>query len=89
MPRKKKRERRERKKIIFRRRACRFCVDKDLPIDYRLSKQLGHFLSEDGKLVPRRLTGNCAFHQRRVVEAIERARILAILPYSTSQVHVF
>lgn len=87
MPRKsKKKLKKEKKRIIFRRRACRFCVDKELVIDYKLVRQLGYFVSERGKITPRRLTGNCAFHQRRIIEAIERARILALLPYSVSQV---
>lgn len=84
MPRKmlKDKDKKERRRPMLRRRACRFCIDKELPIDYKLAKQLGGFLTERAKLVPRRLTGNCAYHQRRVIEAIHRARILALLPYS-------
>lgn len=85
MPRKMKKERRKRKKITFKRRACRFCSDSELVIDYKLYRQLSYFLTERGKLVPRRVSGNCAFHQRRVVEAISRARILALLPFTTAQ----
>lgn len=89
MPRKfKKKDKKEKKRILLKRRACRFCVDKEIPIDYKLAKQLGYFLSERGKLVPRRITGNCAYHQRRVVEAIERARVLALLPYTVSHANI-
>ncbi len=79
-----KRDKREKKKIVTRKKACRFCVDKDIMIDYKLAKQLSQFLSERGKISPRRLTGNCAFHQRRIVEAVQRARILALLPYTVT-----
>ncbi|MBI2339004.1 MAG: 30S ribosomal protein S18, partial [Deltaproteobacteria bacterium] len=47
-------------------------------------RQLGGFLSERGKLAPKRISGNCAYHQRRVVEAVKRARILALLPYTAA-----
>lgn len=85
MPRRKQKKRRERRKISLKRRACRFCVDKELPIDFKLSRQLSYFLTEQGKLVPRRVNGNCSFHQRRVVEAVKRARVLALLPYTFDQ----
>lgn len=84
MPRKlikKKKDKKEKKRFGTKRRACRYCVDKEIPINYKLSKQLAPFLTERAKLVPRRMTGNCAFHQRRVIEAIARARVLALLPY--------
>lgn len=69
--------RRTRKKI------CRFCADHQLVLDYKEAKVLIPLITERGKIVPRRITGNCAFHQRRLQEAIKRARILAILPYTT------
>ena len=81
MPRRFKKDRKEKKRFTTRRRACRFCVDKLMPIDYKLAKQLSSFISEAGKVVPRRITGNCAFHQRALQTSIKRARILALLPY--------
>lgn len=74
----------ERKKPIGRKKACRFCVDKELVIDYKLAKHLILFLTERGKIVPRRMTGNCAYHQRRVVESVKRARHLALLPFTVT-----
>lgn len=87
MPRKtneKKTARREKKRAPTRKKACRFCVDKDISIDYKLAAQLTHFLSERGKLVPRRITGNCSYHQREIVTAVNRARLLAFLPFSVT-----
>lgn len=71
--------------IPMRKRACRFCVDKKIPIDYKDTKFLQLFLSERGRILPRRLTGNCAKHQREVTNAIKRARILAFIPFTATQ----
>lgn len=72
-----------RKKRIFqRRKVCRFCADKDLVIDYKDVKVLKGFLTERGKIIPRRIYGNCAKHQRQLTEAIKRARQIALLPYA-------
>ncbi len=65
-----------------RRKVCRFCADKTLKVDYKDQGQLKYFLTERGKIIPRRISGNCARHQREVATAIKRARILAILPYT-------
>jgi small subunit ribosomal protein S18 len=65
-----------------RRKVCRFCADKALKVDYRDQGQMKYFLTERGKIIPRRITGNCAKHQREVAVAIKRGRMLAILPYS-------
>lgn len=82
MPRRFTKDKKEKKRFSgVRRRACRFCVDKQMPINYKLAKMLSAFISEAGKVVPRRITGNCAFHQRSLQTAIKRARILALLPY--------
>ena len=70
------------KKAPARKRPCKFCGDSNNPIDYRRPKMLAHFLTERGKIAPRRVSGNCQFHQLRLVEAIKRARHLALLPYS-------
>jgi small subunit ribosomal protein S18 len=67
-----------------RRRACRFCSEKDAVIDYRDQTGMKFFVSERGKIVPRRISGNCAKHQRAVASAVKRARQLALLPYTVS-----
>ena len=64
-------------------RYCRFCGDSNNKIEYKEPKLLQPFISEKGKIVPRRLTGNCAYHQRRVMEAVKRARTLAFLSFDT------
>jgi small subunit ribosomal protein S18 len=74
----------EKKKIITRKKACPYCVNKELPIDYKQGYQLSKFLTERGKIVPRRVTGVCAFHQRELERAIRKARILAFLPYTVT-----
>ncbi len=66
-----------------RRKVCRFCADKSLKVDYKDVRTLGTFITEGGKIVPSRVTGNCAKHQRLLTVAIKRARILALLPFST------
>lgn len=66
-----------------RRKGCRFCADSTLKIDYKETKGLRYFVSERGKIVPRRISGNCAEHQRKVTEAIKRARNIALLPFTS------
>jgi small subunit ribosomal protein S18 len=61
---------------------CRFCTEKDLVIDYKDVKSLRNLITERGKIIPRRIYGTCAKHQRHVAEAIKRARHLALIPYS-------
>ena len=68
-----------------RRKVCRFCADKELKVDYKDQGQLKYFLTERGKIIPRRISGNCAKHQREVATAVKRARMLAILPYTVGQ----
>lgn len=72
------------RKVFSRRRACRFCTDKDVTINYKDPKTLKSFVTERGKIVPRRIYGTCAKHQRQLTEAVKRARQLALLPYSGS-----
>jgi small subunit ribosomal protein S18 len=67
-----------------RRKVCRFCADKNLKVDYKDQGQMKYFLTERGKIIPRRISGNCAKHQREVATAIKRARILALLPYTVA-----
>jgi small subunit ribosomal protein S18 len=70
------------KRIFHRRKVCRFCADKELVIDYKDIKALRNFITERGKIIPRRIYGNCAKHQRELTEAIKRARHIALLPYT-------
>ena len=64
-----------------RKKVCAFCVDKIQDIDYKDTLRLRRYLSDRGKIVPRRVTGTCARHQRQLTTAIKRARQLAFLPY--------
>ena len=68
---------------IHRRRVCRFCMDKVELIDFKDVRLLQNYLPERGKILPRRISGNCATHQRMLAEAIKRARNIALLPYTT------
>ena len=75
-----------RKKIFHRRKVCRYCSDKSLVIDYKETKVLKNFITERGKIIPRRIYGTCAKHQRQLTEAIKRARQIALLPYAGTPV---
>ncbi len=65
-----------------RRKVCSFCVDKADEIDYKDTAKLRRYLSERGKILPRRISGCCAMHQRKLTIAIKRARHIALLPFS-------
>ncbi|MEJ2671918.1 MAG: 30S ribosomal protein S18 [Deltaproteobacteria bacterium] len=77
--------RRRRKHYYVRRKVCRFCVDSKLVIDYKEVNTLRQFVTERGKIIPRRISGNCARHQRRVTRAIKQARLLALMAYTPQQ----
>lgn len=64
-----------------RKRVCSFCVDKVEVIDYKDTHKIRKYITERGKILPRRISGNCAKHQRQVTVAIKRARHIALLPY--------
>ncbi|MGE5706759.1 MAG: 30S ribosomal protein S18 [Bacteroidota bacterium] len=66
---------------LKRRKVCAFCVEKATSIDYKDTMRLRKFLTDRGKILPRRVTGNCAKHQRALTDAIKRAREIALLPY--------
>lgn len=66
-----------------RKRVCSFCMDKVTEIDYKDTARLRKYVTERGKILPRRISGNCAKHQRSLTEAIKRARVVALLPYTT------
>jgi len=71
------------KQFFRRRRVCKFCEEKIDVIDYKDTRLVGGFISERGKILPRRLTGTCSIHQRSLSLAIKRARNIALLPFST------
>ena len=64
-----------------RKKVCRFCTDRSLRIDYKNYRLLRSFLTERGRIIPRRISGNCAKHQRELTRAIKRARQVALLPF--------
>lgn len=67
--------------IGMKKRICRFCENGDVWIDYKDEKTLSRFISESGKIIPRRVSGTCAHHQRMLTRAIKRARIMALIPF--------
>ncbi len=75
-------------RYIPRRKACAFCVDKVKVIDYKETAKLRRFVSDRGKIEPRRKTGTCARHQRKLTEALKRARFLALLPYTSEHIRL-
>jgi small subunit ribosomal protein S18 len=72
---------REPRKYFRRKKVCKFCTEKIDAIDYKDFRLLGQFVAESGKIVPRRLSGVCTPHQRRLGKAIKQARNIALLPY--------
>jgi small subunit ribosomal protein S18 len=75
------RPRKRRRRVYHRRKVCRFCADRSLAIDYKEPRTLRNFTTERGKIIPRRISGACAKHQRKLTLAIKRARMIALLPY--------
>ena len=65
-----------------RRKVCQFCAEKNTEIDYKDVDTLKKFVTERGKILPKRITGTCAMHQREITRAIKRARIVSLLPYT-------
>ena len=74
------------RKTYYRRKVCKFCADSSLIIDYKEIRTLRYFITERGKITPRRISGNCAKHQRKLTIAIKRARNMALLPFTTALV---
>ena len=66
-----------------RRKVCSFCVDKAESIDYKEVAKLRKYVTERGKILPRRISGNCAVHQRQLTAAVKRARQIALLPFTS------
>ena len=75
---------RPQRKFFHRRKFCKFCTDSTLKIEYKQPMLLKDFVTERGKIMPRRITGSCAKHQREITLAIKRARTIALLPYVVS-----
>lgn len=69
------------RRVYHRRKVCRFCADSKIEINYKDAKTLRYFITERGKIIPRRITGTCAKHQRSLTLAIKRARAIALLPF--------
>jgi small subunit ribosomal protein S18 len=74
----------QRQSNFSRRKMCRFCADEGTTIDYKNVAMLKHFITERGKLVPRRISGNCARHQRALALAVRRARMIALVPFTVT-----
>lgn len=72
----------KKKRPFQRRKVCVFCADSSMKIDYKDVKTLSHFVTERGKILPRRMSGNCAKHQRELTIAIKRARNIALMPFT-------
>ena len=72
------------KKKLGRRKMCKFCADDKLTIDYKDTGLLKYFITDRGKLTPRRLSGNCAKHQRVIATSVGRARMIAMMPFSVT-----
>ena len=73
-----------RKRGFQRRKVCRFCADKNVAIDYKDPQTLKYFITDRGKVIPRRISGNCAKHQRKVAVAIKRSRMIALMPFTVT-----
>jgi small subunit ribosomal protein S18 len=76
----------KRRRPFPRKKVCRFCADKNVKVDYRDPNTLKLFVTERGKIIPRRISGNCAHHQRKVANAIKQARQIALMPYTQTTI---
>ncbi len=76
----------KKKRSYGRRKVCRFCADPTLVIDYKDPRMLRYFTTERGKIIPRRISGCCALHQRQLTDSIKRARHIALLGFSSNVV---
>ncbi len=74
----------KRRRAFTRRKICRFCAEPNISIDYKDPQLLKYFITERGKVVPRRISGNCAKHQRQIALAIKRARLIALMPFTVT-----
>lgn len=74
----------KRRRGFGRRKVCRFCAEPNLVADYKDPQLLKYFITERGKIIPRRISGNCAKHQRQVALAIKRSRMIALIPFTVT-----
>jgi len=93
MPRRISRDKDSKKKgpgkfTVMRKKTCRFCADKNLRLDFKNPQQMGLYISERGKILPRRFTGACSKHQRDITLAVKRARLIAVVPYTATQTRI-
>jgi small subunit ribosomal protein S18 len=72
-------------KQFYKRKTCKFCEEKNLPIDYKSPQILKDFITERGKILPRRITGTCSRHQKKLTTEIKRARLMALLPFTVHE----
>ncbi len=77
---------RRRRAFVSRKKFCRFCADSSIKIDYKDIRLLRYYITEKGKIVPKRISGTCSHHQRELTTAIKRARNIALLPFVQSTV---
>jgi len=73
------------RRVFHRRKVCRFCTDSNMKMSYKDVDTLRYFVTERGKIIPRRITGNCALHQRALTVEIKRARNIALLPFMVTE----
>ena len=71
-------------RTVQRRKVCRFCADPSVALDYKNPQLLKNFITDRGKITPRRISGNCAKHQRHLALAIRRARMIALIPFTVT-----
>jgi small subunit ribosomal protein S18 len=72
----------KRRRTFRRQKVCKYCVDRVEVVDFKDVKRLRSFITDRGKIIPRRISGNCAIHQRQLTRAIKRARSVALLPFT-------
>lgn len=73
----------KREKRVYRKKVCKFCGEKVKAIDYKDTMRITKFVTERGKIIPSRISGNCAKHQRMLARAIKKARLVAFIPYTS------
>jgi small subunit ribosomal protein S18 len=83
MAKERKEKKKERESKSFKRKYCKLCLEKIGFVDYKDDKRLGRFITDRGKIVPRRVSGTCSRHQKQITVAVKRARILALLPFTS------
>ncbi len=81
-----KETRKTKRRLYVRKKVCRFCADATLQINYKDPRQLRYFITERCKIIPRRISVNCAKHQRKITLAVKRARHLALMPYTNMEI---